>query len=366
MMFLKSVKSAKHIAATLAIAAALIFANGASHASDPFKVGFIYVGPIGDHGWSYQHDQARLAVEEHFGDKVTTAYVENVPEGADAERVLDQLVAAGNQLIFSTSFGFMNPTLKVAKRNPDILFEHATGFKTADNVGIYNARFYEGRYVAGQTVAKLTKSNIIGYIASFPIPEVVMGVNATLRGARAVNPDVEIRVVWVNSWFDPGKEADAAKTLIDQGADIIMQHTDSPAPMQVAQERGVWAVGQASDMSSFGEDAHVTAIVNNWAPYYIERIQAAIDGNWSVDSTWGGFQSGMLYLSDFNKGIPENIVAEARALEAKIKAGEVHPFQGPVIDQNGNERLAAGEIMDDRTINSMDYFVEGVIGTVPN
>ena len=349
---------------TATIALTLLFAVGVAKA-EPYKVGFVYVGPIGDHGWSYQHDQGRLAVEKHFGDKVKTTFVENVPEGADAERVIDQLANDGNQLIFTTSFGFMNPTLKVAKRHPDRLFEHATGFKTSDNVSIYNARFYEGRYVVGQAVGSLTKTNVIGYIASFPIPEVVMGINATLKGARRVNPDAEIKVVWVNSWFDPGKESDAAKTLIDQGADVLLQHTDSPAAMQVAQDRGVWAVGQASDMHKFGPDAQVTAIVNNWGPYYIDRIQAAMDGKWETGSVWGGLKAGMLYLSDFNKKIPQSIIDDARALEAQIKSGEVHPFAGPIVDQDGKERLASGQIMDDPAINSMDFFVEGVIGSVP-
>lgn len=336
-----------------------------AQAADPFKVGFIYIGPIGDHGWTYQHDQARLEVEKKFGDAVKTAYVENVPESADAERVIDKLVEDGNQLIFTTSFGYMNPTLKAAKQYPNVKFEHATGYKTADNVGIYNARFYEGRYVAGQAIGAVTKTNVIGYIASFPIPEVVMGINATLLGARTVNPDVTVKVIWVNTWFDPGKEADAAKTLIDQGADVIMQHTDSPAAMQVAQERGVWAVGQATDMSNFGKDAHLTAIVNNWAPYYIERIQAAMDGTWKTDTTWGGMKSGMLYVSEFNQKVPADVVAKAHALRDDIIAGKVHPFDGPVVDQAGVVRVAKGETADDAMIGGMNFFVEGVNGTIP-
>ncbi|MEM7198444.1 MAG: BMP family ABC transporter substrate-binding protein, partial [Pseudomonadota bacterium] len=228
-------------------------------ANDKLKVGFVYVGPIGDHGWSYQHNEGRLAVEEAFGDRVETTYVENVSEGADAPRVINQLANSGHDLIFTTSFGYMNPTIKVAKSHPSVKFEHATGFKRADNVSTYSGRFYEGRYVIGHVAGRLTKTNTIGYIASFPIPEVIRGINAAILGARKVNPDATIKVIWVSSWFDPGKEADAAKALIDQGADVIMQHTDSPAPVQTAEKRGVWAVGQASDMHHFGEKSHLAA-----------------------------------------------------------------------------------------------------------
>ena len=247
------------------IVASALLLSGAASAADESTVGFVYVGPIGDHGWSYQHNEGRLAVEKELG--VKTSYVESVAEGADAERVIRNLAAAGNKIIFTTSFGYMNPTNKVAKQFPDVKFEHATGYKRGENVSTYSGRFYEGRAVIGTIAGLMTKSNVIGYVGSFPIPEVVRGINAMTLAARKVNPDVEVKVVWVNSWFDPGKEGDAAKALIDQGADIIAQHTDSPAPLQVAEARGVYAFGQASDMAAFAPMAQLTAIIDDWSRY---------------------------------------------------------------------------------------------------
>ena len=268
---------------SLAAATIAVLAAGAGSAiaqDDPTKVGFIYVGPVGDHGWTYRHDIGRQAIEAEFGDAVETSFVESVSEGPDAERVIRQLASDGHDLIFTTSFGFMNPTVKVAKQFPDVKLEHATGYKRADNVSTYLARFYEGRAVIGTIAGHMTETNTIGYIASFPIPEVIRGINAFTLAMREVNPEAEVKVVWVNSWYDPGKEADAAKTLIDQGADIITQHTDSPAPLQVAEERGVHAFGQASDMAAFAPKAQLTSIINNWDAYYVERAKAVIDGNW--------------------------------------------------------------------------------------
>ncbi|HUF87266.1 MAG TPA: BMP family ABC transporter substrate-binding protein, partial [Thermohalobaculum sp.] len=255
--------------------AALVMAAGmgsAARAAD-LKVGFVYVGPISDHGWTYQHDQGRLAIEAAFGDRVETTYVESVPEGPDAERVIRQLAAAGHGLIFTTSFGYMDPTAKIAGMFPDVKFEHATGYKRADNLATYMARFYEGRHVIGTIAGLMTKTNKIGYVASVPIPEVVRGINAATLAARAVNPDIETQVIWVNSWYDPGKEADAAKALISQGADMIMQHTDSPAALQAAENaEGVYAFGQASDMIKFAPTSQLTAIIDDWAPYYVARV----------------------------------------------------------------------------------------------
>ncbi|MFW2368135.1 MAG: BMP family ABC transporter substrate-binding protein [Desulforhopalus sp.] len=333
--------------------------------AEPFKVGFVYVGPIGDHGWSYQHNAGRLAIEEALGDKVKTSYVENVAEGADASRVIDRLATSGNELIFTTSFGFMNPTLKSAKKHKKVKFEHATGFKQADNVATYSARFYEGRHVVGLIAGKMTKSNVIGYIASFPIPEVIRGINSTFLAARSVNPDVTLKIVWVNTWFDPGKEADAAKTLIDQGADILFQHTDSPAPVQVAEKRGVWAVGQASDMEHFGPKAHLTAIVDNWAPYYVERVKAALDGSWKSGDTWGGFKSGMVELSPYNKAIPADVVELAEKARKGLMDGSVHAFAGPIKDQSGKVVVAEGAVADDGMLAGMNFYVEGITGSIP-
>jgi simple sugar transport system substrate-binding protein len=350
----------------LAIAAVAALAAATAGAQEPeLKVGFIYVGPVGDYGWSYQHDQGRKAVEAAFGDRVETTFVESVPEGADAERVIRQLASSGHGLIFTTSFGFMDATIAVAGQFPDVKFEHATGFKTADNVAIYNARFYEGRAVIGTIAGRMTKSNKIGYIAPFPIPEVVMGVNSAILAARKVNPDAEIQIVWVNSWYDPGREADAAKALIAQGVDVIMQHTDSPAPVQAAAEAGVLAFGQASDMHRFGPETQVTAIVDNWAPYYVERVRAALDGDWSSTDTWGGFDEGDVVMTPY-WNVPYEVAAEASKLELDIRTGAVHPFDGPVVDRDGVERIPAGRHATDEELLTMDYFVQGVVGDLPN
>ena len=241
--------------------------------SDKYKVGFIYLGPRGDHGWNYQHDVGRKAVEQAYGDKVETVFQENVPESADAERVMSQMALAGTDMIFATSFGYMDPVINVAKKFPGVKFEHATGYKTADNVSTYSARFYEGRSVVGHVAGKMTRTNIVGYVASFPIPEVVRGINSAYLAAKKANPYVKFKIIWIFTWYDPAKEADAAKTLISQGADVVLQHVDSSAIMSVAEEKGVYAFGQASDMSAFGPNAHLTAIINGWAPYYVEKVK---------------------------------------------------------------------------------------------
>lgn len=333
-------------------------------AAEPFKVGFVYVGPIGDHGWSYQHDQGRLAVEKHFGDKVETTYVENVPEGADAERVIRNLAKTGHDLIFTTSFGFMNPTLKVAKQFPKVTFEHATGYKQAKNVGTYISNTYEGRYVAGFVASKVTKSNKIGYIASFPIPEVIRDINAVQMALNKYNPEAELKIIWVNSWFDPGKEADAANAMMDQGVDVILQHTDSPAAMQAADRRGVFAVGQASDMSSFGPKAHILSVVDDWAPFYIKRTQQVMDGTWKSEDHWGGMAEGEIAIPAFTN-IPDEVAAEAQQLIDDIKAGKLHPFTGPIKNQAGELKVADGEILPHGEMAGMNWYIEGVKGDIP-
>ena len=347
-------------------AAALLAAGLSSAAHAQLKVGFVYVGPIGDHGWSYQHNQGRLELQHALGDKVKTTYVENVPEGADAQRVIAKLASTGHNLIFTTSFGYMNPTLRVAKRFPKVKFEHATGFKRAPNVATYSSRFYEGRYVVGKIAGKMTKSNIIGYIASVPIPEVIRGINATYLAAKSVNPKIQLKIVWVSSWFDPGKEADAAKTLIDQGADVIMQHTDSAAPVQVAEKRGVWAVGQASDMSKFGPHAQLTAIIDNWGPYYIARAKAVLAGTWKSKDTWGGIKEGMVKFAPWNKAIPADVVALAEKTEKDIASGKIHPFDGPLKDQSGKTIVKAGTHASDKYLVGMNVYVHGIEGTIPH
>ena len=333
-------------------------------AAEKIKVGFVYVGPIGDHGWTYRHDIGRLAIEKALGDRVETSYVESVSEGADAERVIRQLAAAGHGLIFTTSFGFMNPTVKVAKQFPNVRFEHATGYKRTDNVSTYNARFYEGRYIAGVIAGKMTKSEIIGYVASHPIPEVVRGINAFTLGLRSINPQATVKVVWVNSWYDPGKESDAAKSLIDQGADILLQHTDSPAPLQVAQNRGVFGFGQASDMSAFAPKAQLSAIIDNWDGYYVSRARAVLDGEWKSADTWGGLNDGLVEMAAYTN-MPSDVAALAKETEEKIRSGKMHPFTGPIKNQAGEIKAAAGQPLDDGTLLGMDWYVEGVEGNLP-
>ena len=328
------------------------------------KVGFVYVGPIGDHGWTYRHDVGRLAVEKALGAKVKTTFVESVKEGPDSERVIRQLASSGHKIIFTTSFGFMNPTLKVAKKFPDVKFEHATGYKQSKNVGTFSARFYEGRYIAGVIAGKLSKTNKIGYVASFPIPEVVRGINAFLLGARSVNPNMSISVIWVNTWYDPGKEGDAAKALIDQGADIITQHTDSPAPLQVAENRGVKGFGQASDMIKFAPKAQLSAIIDDWDSYYVGRTKAALDGSWKSQNVWLGLKEGMVKMAPYTN-MPAEVAKLAQKTEDAIKNGKLLPFAGPIKDQSGKVVVEAGKVADLGMLLGMNFYVEGVQGSLP-
>ncbi len=352
----------KALSATLAAAG---LALGAANAQEPTRVGFVYVGPVGDHGWTYRHDIGRQAIEEAFGDKVETTFVESVAEGADAERVIRNLASKGNNLIFTTSFGYMNPTAKVAKQFPDVKFEHATGYKRDKNLSTYSARFYEGRAIIGTIAGHMTKSNVIGYIGSFPIPEVVRGINAFTIAMRKVNPDAEVKVVWVNSWYDPGKEGDAAKALIDQGADIIAQHTDSPAPLQVAEQRGVHAFGQASDMKAFAPKAQLTSIIDNWNPYYVERTRAVIEGTWESQDVWHGLKQGMVEMAPYGDAVPEDVRKAADAVGQAIVDGSLHPFQGPISNQAGEVVVAEGETVSDEDLLGMNWYVEGVQGELP-
>ena len=333
-------------------------------AADKLKVGFIYVGPIGDHGWTYQHDVGRVRLEKELGGKIETVYVEKVAEGADSERAITRLARQGAGLIFTTSFGYMEPTLKVAKKFKNVKFEHATGYKRADNVTTYSARFYEGRYVIGQIAARMSKSGVAGYIASFPIPEVVRGINAFMLGAQSVNPDFKLKIVWVNSWFDPGKEADAAKVMIGQGADIITQHTDSTAPLQIAAEKGVYGFGQASDMIKFAPKNQLTAIVNNWAPYYIKRTKAVLDGTWKSADTWEGKATGMVTMAPYTN-MPADVAKMAQATHKKLADGSFHAFTGPIFKQDGSQAAKAGEVIDDGTLLGMNWYVKGIDDKLP-
>ena len=354
------------LAALAAAALAVSFPAAAQQkAGEPLKIGFVYVSPIGDAGWTYQHDVGRKEMEKALAGKVTTKYIESVPEGADAERVIRELAQSGHNLIFTTSFGYMNPTIKVAQAFPKVSFNHATGYKTAKNVGTYNARFYEGRYLAGIVAGKMSKSNVAGYVAAFPIPEVVMGINAFARGMRSVNPKAEVKVVWVNSWYDPGREREAADTLISQGADVVTHHTDSTAAVQAAEAKKVYAVAYHSDMSKYGPNAHLTAVTHNWGEYYTRTAQAALDGKWKVEQPWMGIKENVIRMAPFSKAVPQDVQDLVKKTEADIKAGKFHPFTGPIKDNEGKERVAAGKTIDDATLNKMDYYVEGVQGKLP-
>lgn len=335
-------------------------------AQEPVKVGFIYVGVPGDGGWTYQHDQARKEMEAHFGGRVVTSAIENVPEGADAERAITQLALAGNQLIFTTSFGFMEATVNVAGKFPKVKFEHATGYKTAPNLATYDARFYEGRAIMRTLAGRMTKSNKIGYIGSFPIPEVIQGINASFIHAKKVNPDVEIKVVWAYTWFDPAKEADAAAALIAEGVDVLLQHTDSTAPQAKAQEAGIFSFGQASDMSAYAPKPRISSIIDNWAPYYIERVQLLLDGKWETAKNWEGVGTGTVEIGEITDAVPAEVKAEALALKDRIAKGEYHPFTGPLNKQDGSVWLKEGEVPDDGALHGLNFYVEGIQGKIPS
>jgi basic membrane protein A and related proteins len=330
----------------------------------PLKVGFVFVSPVGDAGWTSQHNLGRLAMEKALGDRVQTSFVEKVPEGADAERVIRDLAQQGNMLIFTTSFGFMNPTIKVAEEFPQTRFEHATGYKTAANVNTYNARFYEGRYLAGVVAGRMSKSGTLGYVAAFPIPEVLQGINAFTLGARSVNPKVQVRVVWVNSWYDPGKERDAATTLIGQGADVVTHHTDSTATVAAAEEKGKMAIAYHSDMRKFGPNAQLAAVTHHWGDYYTTRARAVMDGTWTVKHVWGGIREGFIKLEGLSDKLPKDLVDDVKKREDAIRSGSLHPFTGPIQSNDGKEVIASGALTDEQ-LGKMDYYVAGVLGKVP-
>ena len=333
----------------------------AAPATLPLKVGFMYIGPVGDFGWTYQHDAARKAAEAQYGDKIKTTFVENVPEGPDSEKVLSDMASSGHGLIFATSFGYMNYTLRAAKRHPTVFFEHATGYKRDTNVATYNIRFYQARYVQGVIAGKLSKAGLAGYVGSLPVPEVVQGLNAFMLGMQSVNPAARMKFIMVNSWYDPPKEGDAAKALMDQGCDIITQHTDSPAPLQAAAGRGIKAFGQSTDMSRFAPTTELTATTDNWAPYYIKRIGDVIAGTWTSTDTWGGFDSGLLEMSPF-ANMPPEVEALAKQTVADVQSHKIPIFAGPLTDQAGAVKLAAGKEMDDGALSGMQWLVKGVEG----
>lgn len=351
---------------TALIAAALFTAAVPAQAADPLKVAFVYIDPVGDSGWSYQHDLGRRALEKALGPKVKTTFVENIPATADAERVIRQLAAAGNDLIFTTSFGYMEPTLKVAKLFPKVKFAHATGYKTAANVVTYEARFYEGAYLLGMLAGKMTKSNTLGFVGSYPIPEVIRNINAFTLGAKSVNPAIKTKVIWVDTWYDPGKERQAAETLIAQGSDVLCQNTDSPAVVQAAEKKGVYAFGWDSDMSKYGPRAELTANTQNWGGYYIDEVRKVLAGTWTGDrKTAWGLKEKMVELTPLNKSIPPEVMKLFEDRKQAITSGQFQPFTGPVTDSAGRIKVPAGAVLSEKDLMSMNWYVAGVEGSVP-
>jgi simple sugar transport system substrate-binding protein len=354
----------KNLAAGFALAASFSISAFAQTPTAPLKVGFVYVAPITDTGWVRQHEEGRQAVEAAFAGKVKTTYVENVPEGPDAERVIRDLAQQGNMLIFTPSFGYMEPTLKVAKDFPDVKFESITGYKTAPNVATANARYYEGRYLAGLAAGRMTKSNTAGYVAGFPIPEVLQGINAFTLGMRSVNPNAQVKVVWLNAWFDPPRERDAAMSLFDQGVDVVAFHTGSDAVMRAAQERGKMAVAYHSDMRKAGPDAQIAAVTHRWGDYYKRRTQEVLQGTWKSGNVWGGVKEGMIRVGAFGPKVPKAVQDEVLARQKDIASGKLRPFAGPIVDNEGKAVVAKGAALTDEQILSMNYLVEGVQGKV--
>jgi basic membrane protein A and related proteins len=334
--------------------------------AEPLKAAWVYVGPVGDAGWTFAHDLGRKAVEAKFGDKVKTTFVEKVPEGADAERVIRDLASQGNKIIFATSFGYMEPMLKVAKEFPNVKFEHATGYKTADNMRVYDARFYQDTYLAGIIAGKTTKTNTLGFVASFPIAEVLRNINAFTLGAQSVNPAIKTKVVWVNTWFDPPKESEAAQALINQGADVLLQNTDSTAVLQTAEKNGKAAFGWDSDMSSFAPKAHLGSAIANWGPYYEKAVQEVMDGTWKggIVTRWG-VKEGQNDLIKIAESVPGDVKAKIDEIKAGMKAGTFEVFAGPVVDNEGKERLAKDGKVDDDWMGKIDFYVKGVEGKIP-
>jgi simple sugar transport system substrate-binding protein len=337
-------------------------------ARPPLKVAFVYVSPIGEAGWTFQHEQGRLAMQKALGDQVVSTAVESVAEGADSERVIRDLAAQGHQLIFATSFGYLEPTLRVAADYPAVKFEHAGGYKTAANVNTYNARYYEARYLAGLLAGKTSKSGVAGYVAGFPVPEVVQGINAFTLGMREANPAATVKVLWLNTWFDPAREREAAQALINQGADVLTNHSGSPAVPQTAQanfkDKGVRAIAYQSDMSRFAPDAQLAAVTHHWGGYYTRVARAVLSGTWTPEPYWGGMKDGVVQLSQVSRDVPAATQALIESRRVQIVAGRFHPFAAPLVDNEGKVRLARGTL-DDAAITTMNWFVRGVVGSVP-
>jgi basic membrane protein A and related proteins len=332
---------------------------------EPLKIAFAYVGPVGDAGWTFAHDNGRKAVEAEFGDRVQTSFVESVPEGADAERVIRDMVNQGNKLIFGTTFGYMDYMLKIAGDHKDVKFEHATGYKTAENMRTYDSRTYEGAYMAGVIAGAMTKSNTLGVVGSVPIPEVIRNINSFTLGAQSVNPKVTTKVVWVNKWFDPPKEGEAAQSLLNQGADVLFQNTDSSAVLQAAEKAGKLAFGWDSDMSHFGPNAHLGSAIINWAPYYIKATRDVLEGTWKTETTWWGVKEGAIDLVSVSDKVPAEIRSKVDTIKAGLKDGSYNIWKGPITGQDGKEVLKDGEVADDKFLHGINFYIKGVEGKVP-
>jgi simple sugar transport system substrate-binding protein len=341
-------------------------ASAAAPKPEPLKIAFAYVGPVGDGGWTFAHDNARKALEKQFGDRIQTSFVEKVPEAADAERVFRDMASQGNKLIFGTTFGYMEPMLKVAADLKDVKFEHATGFKQAENMRTYDSRTYEGAYMAGVIAGGMTKTNTLGVVGSIPIPEVIRNINSFTLGAQSVNPKIKTKVVWVNDWFNPPKETDAAQSLINGGADVLMQNTDSSAVLQTAEKAGKYAFGWDSDMTAYGPKAHLASSIINWSPYYIKATQDALDGKWAGNSaSWWGVKEGAIDLVSISDKVPAELKEKVEKVKAGLKDGSFAIWKGPIVGNDGKEVLKKDEVADDKFMGGIKFFVKGVDGKVP-
>lgn len=333
--------------------------------AEPLKIAFAYVGPVGDGGWTFAHDTARKAVEKEFGDKVVTSFVENVPESADAERVIRDMATQGNKLIFGTTFGYMETMLKVAPDFKDVKFEHGTGYKTAENMRTYDSRTYEGAYMAGVIAGKMTKSNTLGVVASVPIPEVIRNINSFTLGAQSSNPKVKTKVVWVNEWFNPPKETEAATSLINGGADVLFQNTDSPAVLKTAQDKGKRAFGWDSDMTAYGPKAHLASAIINWGPYYIKTTKDVLEGKWTTGSSWWGVKEGAIDIVSIAEDVPAETKAKVEEIKKGLADGTFVIWKGPIVDNTGKEQLAKDTAADDKFLGGLNFYVKGVEGKIP-
>ena len=370
-------RSLLKIAAISAVAAAVLIGCGkkpeaaapapaaSAPKAEPLKIAFAYVGPVGDGGWTFAHDNARKAIEKEFGGKVVTSYVENVPESADAERVIRDMASQGNKLIFGTTFGYMETMLKLAPEFKDVKFEHATGYKTADNMRTYDSRTYEGAYMAGLIAGKMSKTGTLGVVASVPIPEVIRNINSFTLGAQTSNPKIKTKVVWVNEWFNPPKETEAATSLINGGADVLFQNTDSPAVLKTAQDKGKRAFGWDSDMTAYGPKAHLASAIINWTPYYLKATKDALEGTWTTGGVWWGVKEGAIDIVSIAEDVPAETKAKVDEVKAGLKAGTFSIWKGPLVDNTGKTLLKEGEVADDKFLSGVMFYVKGVEGKVP-